>query len=565
MMRARGHANVDERAGAATPVRSALLLVALLALPLAAAGGPAPQEEQLVVFAPLVVDPSGSATMENDGMALLRGSGALDGFELRADRLRVTLYRERVECVGLAGVERCAPVPGSPETETLDLRAATLRAKGELLDDFEAVVTLRSEHLAAHADAPGGTLAFAHGSTRAELDVASRAGISPAGATSHVPVEQVAPHGSTFAPRADDYLYRADEAAIAADGRFGLYLSGVAVHLLGTDADGEPVDRVVVTGRTITPAPYGRTEAIELLFAEAAEARLDARYVGDAMLLGRPTIQADAVTVVAAVGTIQLDGERRDVSGNERLVGSTTFRPIDHRIDGDTEAWLILHTMDPVALAAAVPAAPERASIAGALAVGAVAGAGAGALASLTLAGFLRWDAIRYAASPALARLYSRIARDEVLDHRHREAILRAVREAPGVTPKELASASELAWTTVAYHLRRLAANGLVVLHRDGRRMRFYTTEAAPADLHAAYAALRNPTSARLAELVAARPGVTQKEAAEALGLSPSLLSWHATRLESAGVVLKVKEKGRARYHAGPAMRRAEVARPKGG
>ncbi|HET6404038.1 MAG TPA: winged helix-turn-helix transcriptional regulator [Candidatus Thermoplasmatota archaeon] len=526
---------------------AASFLVALLALPLAHAGGPAPSHEQLTALAPILVEPGGSATLARDGLLLLRGDGSLDELLLQAERLRVTLHRERVECLSLAGIERCAPVAGSQSIEVLELTGATLRAKGAPARDFEAVVTLRAEHLEAHADADAGTLALRHEARAAELDVASRRD-ARAGATAHAP--QLPPHGPAYAPRPNDFALVSTDARATAEGRFAAYLAGIAVHLVGTDEEGRPVDRVVVTGSTRSATPYGGSDTVELLVAEAAEARLDLRWRGASTLLGRPLLDAPALQVVAAAGGVHVDGARREVGGDARIVGAAPVRPVSFRIDGPEEAWIVLHTAPPAAVA---PARAESAAFPAALLWGAAGGAAAGALASLALVGAWRWGELRYAAAPLVARLYSRIARDEVLDHRHREAILRAVREAPGVTVKELATASELAWTTVAHHLRRLEGSGLVVLRRDGRRMRFYAVEAAPADLHAAYAALRNPTSARLAELVARAPGLAQKDACEALGLSPSLLAWHAARLEAAGVIIKTKERGRARYHPGPA------------
>jgi predicted transcriptional regulator len=165
------------------------------------------------------------------------------------------------------------------------------------------------------------------------------------------------------------------------------------------------------------------------------------------------------------------------------------------------------------------------------------------------------WPALKFAIAP----LYTRIPTDAVLMHGARENIYRLIREEPGIHAHEVADRLQLGWGTTVYHLKLLERNHLIVSRHEGRYKRFFITGDQHLQHQDAVALLRNATSRSIAGAVAAQPGLIQKQVCQALGLSPSLASWHLQRLEGAGVV-KAERQGRVvRYEPGPAWQALQV------
>lgn len=159
------------------------------------------------------------------------------------------------------------------------------------------------------------------------------------------------------------------------------------------------------------------------------------------------------------------------------------------------------------------------------------------------------WPALKWLVAP----LYTRIPKDTLLMHDARERIFKLIREEPGIHAHEVAARLDLGWGTAVYHLKLLERNGLVVSRHEGRYKRFFVTGDQRIQVKDAVALLRNPTSRSIAAQVARQPGLIQKQVCEALGLSPSLASWHLQRLEAAQVV-RAERLGRAvRYIPGQA------------
>jgi DNA-binding transcriptional ArsR family regulator len=167
--------------------------------------------------------------------------------------------------------------------------------------------------------------------------------------------------------------------------------------------------------------------------------------------------------------------------------------------------------------------------------------------AAAPLAGGFGWERLRRLA--LAAALYTRIAKERLLDHTGRERLVLAVREHPGAAVTDLAVLAGIPRNTAVYHLRRLEREGLVSSSKNGR-MRLYFAPGAEQRSHApALAVLRHPTTQQVATAVGATPGIDQRALCERLGLAPSLAHWHATRLVSAGVVTRERDGRHVRYY----------------
>lgn len=154
-----------------------------------------------------------------------------------------------------------------------------------------------------------------------------------------------------------------------------------------------------------------------------------------------------------------------------------------------------------------------------------------------------------------LGLLYSRIAKERLLDHGSRERLLATIRATPGLAVADLAERTALPRNTVTYHLRVLERERLVSSTRNGRNRLFF----APGSLEKrdqaeAMATLRHETSLALARAIGESPGVDQKQLCARVGVSPSLAHWHADRLVASGVVDKRREGRSVRYYPGAAF-----------
>lgn len=205
---------------------------------------------------------------------------------------------------------------------------------------------------------------------------------------------------------------------------------------------------------------------------------------------------------------------------------------------------------------AAIPDAIPEAAVAPsavALALASAAVVAPAAASTAASAGAAWWERVRRFGW--LAVLYTRIAKDKLLDHGRRDALLAHVRDNPGLTLTDLAEATQIPRNTATYHLNRLEKEGIVASARKGRaRLYFAVGGEARRSQADAFAALRHDNGMALARAVGDAPGIDQQALCQKLGLAPSLVHWHADRLLACGVLVKEREGRHVRYHPGPAF-----------
>jgi predicted transcriptional regulator len=339
-----------------------------------------------------------------------------------------------------------------------------------------------------------------------------------------------------------------------------LYRADADIAGANLDDGSQPYHEIVQAGETRQPGPVPgvspeqRVLTFVQLDLQGARGSYDSP-AGLAAYADRATIVLDgALDAPAAWGNLQAGDEQRSLDGD----------PL--RLEGELRATLspVARDEGPGAPAAHAPA--KRGSMAlqvegdvlGAQAAKAdepfpssLAGPAAAASGAALAAGLLAyfWPALKFAVTP----LYSRIPRDAVLMHGARERIYKLVQSEPGIHAHEVAQRLGLGWGTTVYHLKLLEKNSLLVARHEGRYKRFFVTGDARIQHKDAIALLRNPTSRSIATTVAQQPGLIQKQVCEALGLSPSLASWHLQRLEGAGVVSAERLGRSVHYAPGPA------------
>jgi len=161
--------------------------------------------------------------------------------------------------------------------------------------------------------------------------------------------------------------------------------------------------------------------------------------------------------------------------------------------------------------------------------------AGAAAVATAATGAAARIPGLRRVLRVApLAGLYSRIARDEVLDHETRREIFDLLKREPGRSVGELADAVDASRSTVRHHLRKLDQAGVVEHQRLGRS-RIHFPVGREAEARARHL-LENETRARVAAALADEPR-TLTEVAERLDANAGSVHFHLEKLCEADLV----------------------------
>lgn len=187
-----------------------------------------------------------------------------------------------------------------------------------------------------------------------------------------------------------------------------------------------------------------------------------------------------------------------------------------------------------VVFASSAPALPAHV-LAASGAAALLAGLGAGALAS---------ENLKYLLVNAFLPLYTKIKREQVLDHFVRGQIYGYVLANPGEHYNAIKQALGLTNGSLAHHLKTLEREEFLKSRRFGLYRRFYPIHMRIPD--DGYLTL-NTIQRTIAELVKANPGITQKDIAGRLNLTPPTVNYHIGILQEHRVVHIVRE-GRATH-----------------
>lgn len=142
--------------------------------------------------------------------------------------------------------------------------------------------------------------------------------------------------------------------------------------------------------------------------------------------------------------------------------------------------------------------------------------------------------------------LFTRLKKEEILDQPTRYKILGFVLGNPGAHFALIGQRLGLAHGQLAYHLDVLTKEGHVFARSDGFKKRFY-----PADtpLEVAQGFVMSDVQEKIAEVIAANPGIGKHGLTAALGLSRQVVTYHLEKLEKATQVRRVGEGRTAQYY----------------
>jgi DNA-binding MarR family transcriptional regulator len=147
-----------------------------------------------------------------------------------------------------------------------------------------------------------------------------------------------------------------------------------------------------------------------------------------------------------------------------------------------------------------------------------------------------------------LVPLYTRLKKDEILDHYVRGKIHGYILANPGDHYNSIKKTLGISNSSFAYHLSVLEREGVIKSRRDGIYKRFYPSE------------MRIPENGGLKEsqriiieTIKESPGISQKDIATMLGVSSSTVNYHLQDLIKDDIVITKRFGMKVRYYLGKA------------
>ena len=173
---------------------------------------------------------------------------------------------------------------------------------------------------------------------------------------------------------------------------------------------------------------------------------------------------------------------------------------------------------------------------------------GAGALPAMLAAFFS--ESGRTSLGTLFFPLYTRLKREEVLDHFVRGQIFGAVRTRPGLSFAELRRLLRLSNGSLSYHVRILELQGFVRSYRDGVRRRY--VPAGMPDVPPPEGTRFSDLQQRLLEHLRQNPDATQQNLASRAGVTQQCVSYNLLFLRRQGALDRVREGRAVRYVVPP-------------
>jgi predicted transcriptional regulator len=137
---------------------------------------------------------------------------------------------------------------------------------------------------------------------------------------------------------------------------------------------------------------------------------------------------------------------------------------------------------------------------------------------------------------------FRRVARQSVLAHPIRANVYGYIQEHPGTPFSVIAEDNGINRGTLHYHLHILIREGRISERREGGRTTYFENDGKYSpDEKQILSRLRAGTGGEICRFLALCRGATRSEIARRIGIAPSSVSWHLSRLNSSGIVVSEK------------------------
>ena len=172
-------------------------------------------------------------------------------------------------------------------------------------------------------------------------------------------------------------------------------------------------------------------------------------------------------------------------------------------------------------------------------------------LGALVAAAVLSTEIGRYGAfKMVIFPLYSRLKKEEVLDHFVRGQIYGYIVSHPGQHYNSMRADLQVTNGTLAHHLRTLEMMGFIKSYRDGVFKRFYPIEVSvPQERGVKLSDLQ----AKILQMIRESSGPTQGEIADRLSVTQQTVSYNLRTLSREGAIRMEKDGRTTRYYPPPA------------
>ncbi len=158
---------------------------------------------------------------------------------------------------------------------------------------------------------------------------------------------------------------------------------------------------------------------------------------------------------------------------------------------------------------------------------------------------FYKTETGRYMLLSLFLPLYTKLKKEEILDHFTRGKIYGYILANPGDHYTSIRKALNLSNGSFAYHLNVLKKEGFIKATRDGTYKRFYPFEMR---VPPKKSTLKN-SQMLIIEKIKEMPGISQKDIAALLGVSSATINYHIKELIERGII-KAERKGmRLKYY----------------
>ncbi len=144
---------------------------------------------------------------------------------------------------------------------------------------------------------------------------------------------------------------------------------------------------------------------------------------------------------------------------------------------------------------------------------------------------------------------FRRVARRDVLGHPVRAAIYDYIRMHPGTSFSVIVEQNGINRGTLHYHLYILLREGRISERREGGRTTYFENDGKySTDEKQILSRIRGGTGGEICRYLARRRSATRSEIACRMGITPSSVSWHLSRLSGNGIIVSEKEGSKTTY-----------------
>ncbi|WP_301663676.1 winged helix-turn-helix transcriptional regulator [Methanoculleus frigidifontis] len=144
---------------------------------------------------------------------------------------------------------------------------------------------------------------------------------------------------------------------------------------------------------------------------------------------------------------------------------------------------------------------------------------------------------------------FRRVARRDVLGHPVRATVYDYIRMHPGTPFSVIAEQNGINRGTLHYHLYILLREGRISERREGGRTAYFENDGKySTDEKRILSRIRGGTGGEICRHLARSRSATRSEIACRMGITPSSVSWHLSRLSSSGIIVSEKDGGTTTY-----------------